>query len=213
MTESIPTSSNKKPGCLFWGCLTVGIMFFLGGGCVGLIAYQSYKTLESITADSPAPIPIYPVTPTEKEAILDRIQIFQTGLSNNQSVELKLTANDLNALVAINPESVGKIYFDIQDNFLLLQQNMPLNNIPGFSDQYINGTVALSVNFENGQLTVIPQDFLIDGNPIPQQIVESMKQQNLAQIILDNNQDIKLFLSQVDQIRIENGEVSLIVNP
>ena len=69
-----------KTGCFFWGCLTLMVLFSLGGGCVGFIVYQTYNLIRPYTAETPLEVPVEEVDSEQLEATRSRIREFQLAI-------------------------------------------------------------------------------------------------------------------------------------
>lgn len=210
---SAATSQRKGPGCLFWGCLTVGILIAGIGGCTGFVLYSLRNMVLSLTVEEPAPLPIADPSDEQVDQIRTAIQEYQTAVESDQSGALELTAEEINALIADTPDLAGRVYVDIDGDQLSAQGSIPLEGIPGFSDRYINGSFSLSLSLEDEELIATITDFDIEGHEIPdefkQQVIEEFQDVDLLEEMSDP-QAAEDLLDAVDRIEIEDGKLILI---
>src|SRR5262245_57352896 len=107
--ESAPP--RKQRGCLFYGCLSLAVIAFVIVMCVGVGLYFAKRAFDTLVADftesSPAKIEEAAYPPPQLQELRSRMAVFQQGLEDNATGparELVLTADDLNALIAANPD-------------------------------------------------------------------------------------------------------------
>ncbi len=209
--------ARKGPGCLFWGCLTVGILALGVGGCTAFVLYSAREALLSLTVEEPAPIPVADPAPGQVDQIRQRIEDFQ---ESDQVNELVLTEEDINALIADNPVIAGKTFVNIDEDQLSAQGSVPLEGIPFFSGRYLNGSFSIALSVENDQLLASITDFDFAGQELPdevkQQVLADWQDINIFELLSDPQndqpplQELQDLLQDVDRLEVMEGQLSLI---
>lgn len=101
-----PASGNGR--CLLWGCLLTVVfsLFLLVGG--GFAAYWFYNAqLQKFTDEQPAEIPIVEASEEEVEAILGRIEAFQSTLAPDESDSTTTPDDGVDAADAVASDAVA----------------------------------------------------------------------------------------------------------
>lgn len=205
-TDSPSTTHNRKRNYLLWISLTSVVLCSVVGGLAALLVHKSY----SLTSTQQATLPVVQPPAEKTVEIKQRIESFSVESASQPSTELVLSANDLNTLVANSPEFAGKAYVQIEGNQVQLQTAVPLDTVPGFAGRYLNGTVALDVALENGQLTITPTNFYVQEQHIPQNlkdaVLKALQAQNINQRI-NTDPRVQAWLNNITDIQVENGNL------
>lgn len=200
---------KKKHGCLFWGCLTVIIVGLLIAGIASFAGYKIYKKTLSFTSEEPVSISVYKPSQKEYESVRARVDAFRKALDEDREAELVLTAADINTLISLDPELkelAGKVYVYIEGGQIRADASIPLNQIPGFSGRYLNGTVGLKISLENGVLIIHAENVIVDGEPLPEKFMEELRKVNLAKDAYEDVETAEL-IKKFKSIRIEGGKL------
>ncbi len=204
----------QQPKRRIWLWVLSSILAVVGviSGILGFLVYQAYSLGKIVTSEDPVPLPIASPSEVESQSLDRRFAVFQGAIATNQSAQLILTAEDLNVIVAQDPQMAGKVYFQIEGDRLLANGSVPLNNIPGLTGRFLNGTIHLKVNLQDGKLEIQPTqiDFAnTDVTPfIKKAVSDSIKQQNLAQEI-ESDPQLKEWLKNIKTIKIQSGQIIL----
>jgi hypothetical protein len=174
---------KREPSCLK-GCLFFFVFIVLG--FVVLIASIHYWGTRSHSAVSrgiywltkihaisnkPTAIPSVNVSASERENVLERWKQFEQAGRAGQTAEIELTADDLNVLIAEDPDVEGKVFATIEGNQLRLQISVRLTQTIVRAAQYVNAQVTIEAaepqaldHPDLGRITVngkpVPDDFL-----------------------------------------------------
>lgn len=198
---------NRKKGCLIGGCATLAILGALGIGGLSLV----YSQFASMTAEQPPVLPEHVVTAAAADQLDQKIVSFQEAIKEDRSATLVITADDLNTL-AQRGELGDQVYFSIVDDQLMMQGGVSLRSVPGMSDRYLNGTYALDVFLDENGLVITPTSFDLEGQEIPkamkQDLIESMKERNLAKEIL-RNKAIRNFVDSIETLSIHDNQITI----
>jgi hypothetical protein len=122
-------------------------------------------------SDKPAAIPSVNVSASDRENVLERWQQFEEAGRAGQAAEIELAANDLNILIAEDPDVDGKVFGTIEGNRLRLQISARLTQTIVRAAQYVNAQVTIEAaepqepdHPDLGRITVngkpVPDDFL-----------------------------------------------------
>ena len=170
----LPPRKSRGCGCFGSGCLIVlgialllGIVFGIGGYFVAV------KFRDNLTSDQPAPVRIFPATDEQYAEVSARVRAFQKEFDAGQRAALELTADDLNVMVARDPDLLGlrgKLYFTIERNLLGLDGSFPLGDMPIvgslFKGRYFNGRAAGELTIYRNALRFTPHTLEANGQRV-----------------------------------------------
>jgi hypothetical protein len=210
----------KGRGCLLYGCLTlIVLMVAVGIGGFFLVRYgmeQLTAFVEEYTDTVPMAIESVQVEPGELEELQQRMTSFEEALDRGTRVQpLVLTGHDLNVLIARHPAMSAwrdRARMQVVGDQIVGQISLPLDDlaaVPGMKrlrGRYLNGAAALKVSLQGGQLQVNLESLEVKGQPIPEEIMRSLRQQNLAQDAV-RNPDLMEAIGQLESIRVVDGEI------
>jgi hypothetical protein len=123
-------------------------------------------------SDKPAAIPSVNVSASERENVLERWEQFEQAGRAGQAAEIELTANDLNLLIAENPDVDGKVFGTMEGNQLRLQISARLTQTIVRAAQYVNAQVTIEA--AEAQALDHPDLARItaNGKPVPDDFLE-----------------------------------------
>ncbi len=207
---------TKRPrGCLFYGGITllVLLLVILITGLVGL--QFARRVFNQFTDTKPAVLPTVQMSPADVGNVQRRVETFRKAVREHRSVPpLALTADDVNALIASDPELQalkGKLYVTIEGDSLKGQVAVPLEQLgmPMFTGRYLNGTGTFAVSLQNGVLRVALQEFVGKGKPLPGLYMGKIRKRNLA---ADANSDPRAAdaLSYVQDVQVKDGQLIIV---
>ena len=214
-TDKNESNKNKKFGCLFWGCLTLGFFFTIFGGCTTFLAYKTYSLVREYTYDEPAKVPTRNASDREAKKLQERIQAFKIAMQEDKLAKLILTADDLNLLIA-NSDLAGIAYASIKDNIVTLRGSFPLEKVPGFAGRYIHGQYSFKVSLENGQLIYTPTEIKLTDKKMPKEFEEIFRDAAAEANFEKMNQEInrrpetKAITQKLKDVYIENNKIILV---
>lgn len=157
-----PIQKGNSMGWFLKGCITVIlILLVLGILAIGGLYIGTNKLRDRYTTDHPVPITECPTTPNDVtdphyEAVIQKINQFQTALKADQPATLELTLDELNLLVAKCPDLNalrGKVYFTkIENGQLFADTSIPLTglHIPALKNRWLNGKISFEVGMDEG---------------------------------------------------------------
>jgi hypothetical protein len=215
-----PPGAPKGRGCLLYGCLTlVVVMVAVGIGGFFLARYGLERLtafVEEYTDTVPMAIESIRVEPGEFEELERRMTAFQDALDRGARVDpLILSGHDLNVLIARHSDLEmwrDRAHVQVVGDQIVGQISLPLDDlaeVPGLKrlkGRYLNGTAALKVSLRNSRLQVNLDSLEVKGKPIPEEVMRSLRQQNLAQDA-DQNPDLAETLGQLRSIEVVDGQI------
>jgi len=206
-----PANPVKSRGsCLLYGCLTFAVvMIVLVVGSVLSIYWTVQGQFNKYTSDQPAELPSVEYTDEEYAALDERITTFKDAIGEEgTSQEIIFTTEELNALISRSPELKDKIYIDISDGQVSGEVSLPIDFLPGGKGKYFNATASFNVSLENGILIVTLADATVNGEKVPQPILDGLARNNLAG---DAYQDPEMagMLRRIDSLTIEEDRIIL----
>ncbi|MCA9137218.1 MAG: hypothetical protein KDB00_10675 [Planctomycetales bacterium] len=208
--QTQPQGSGAGKGCL-WGCLLLlglGVASIL---CVGIGGYWFANRLVSqYTSDTPVDLPTVEYTEDELATLEARIESFRSKLNAGETPEedLVLTADDINALIGKNEDFKGKVFVKIENNQVEGDVSIPLDKVPLCEGRYFNGKASFNVSMEGGVLIVTADQAEFNGNPVPEEFMQSMRNENLAKDVYKDEKNAK-FMRQFEDIKIEDNKFIL----
>lgn len=213
--DSQPTQVPPKEGkgCLFWGCTTAAVLAVIVAAVVGIGAYRIASYVKGFTSETPAEIPVYQPAAGEYESVKAKIEAFKTAVENGTSgAELVLTGNDINTMISSEKDweqMKGSAYITIVDDKISVEVSFPLDEVPGFSGRYLNGSAGITVSMELGILEVKLDHLEVNGELVPDEFMKVLQNENLAKGLYDNPEAAEL-IKQVQDLRVEDGKLILI---
>ena len=220
-----PQAQQKKDNtsCVLIGCLVVagigvlGIIAVVVGAAVGLPMLMN-MALDMYTTDEPLELPVVSMGEQEYDELTDRMQTFGDALKSGDPVApVTLTADEINALLQSNPEfmaSGGQIYVEISSGDQMTGQvSLPVGAIlPGVESaqgRYFNGEAVFTVGVLGNALFVGIDELVVNGENVPNEIMQSVRQENFATSFV-NDPNMGPIFRQIEDIRVEDGKLLII---
>lgn len=200
---------QKKHGCLFYGCLTVLIFALVGGLAVFFGARYVIKSLVTeYTEAGPLTLPPVDLTQTQQDVLKEKIDGFKAALDGKAPVQpLVLSADEINALIAREPELKGRAQVAMEDNGIKATVSIPLDKLPlpGVKGRYLNGTAMLEAFINNGRLFVTAKSVAVKGRPLPEQFMAGLRGKNLA-ADATRDADTAAAIAKIESLEIKDGQ-------
>lgn len=218
MSDPQPNSKPRK-GCLFYGCLTLGILslaVLIGGGIGMYVVYrQVTAVVEEFASTEPMELPKVRYTEIDQEQFDKRLKIFAGGLAEGKpTVPLVLKGQDLNMLLASSDDLQALaegLRVSVEGDEIKGMISLQLGDIgsPFFRDRYLNGEASFKVSLQDGQLAVSPSEIVVNGKAIPQSQLDKLREFNLVDAI-NQDPDVMETLNRLDVIEVKDGTVKVI---
>jgi hypothetical protein len=210
---------RAEGGFCIGGCLLLAAVVLLIGGAVVWGAYSTYQGAYLMT--SPNPRSFEPIPPVEAQnAAHLKWSALRGALQKGDDVEFRFTADDLNAWFFAdgrNADLIPHLRFRTLDDWLVAEVSVPLNfmaeipTLPSFRRRFFNGKIAARFAVEKNELKIAGLDlegndhrlpWLFTGQGYRDTVTQTMEQGIRARL-----PDGDVFLSRLDSIRVENGEI------
>ncbi|TWU48131.1 hypothetical protein [Rubripirellula reticaptiva] len=121
--------------------------------------------------------------------------------------EIRLSADDINALIAKEEKLRGKVLVRIDDGKVSGDISLPTDSfLPGSKGRYFNGSGTFDVSLEDGVLMVRLVSASVNDEPIPDAFLNGIKDENLAKEIYKNEKNAKI-IRRFDSIRVEDDKI------
>jgi len=217
MNASQPAAAYPPPakkgfpwGCLIGGCLTVVVLMSVAIFVAGFAGYRFYRAqLTKYTSDTPVELPRVAVDEAKVAELKARLTAFRTAIDEGKSPEpLELTAEEINSLISGDENLRGHVFVRIGDGEVSADLSVPLDAIPGAKGRYFNGSVTVDVSLENGVLIVQLKDAVVKGEHVPEQIMQGIRQQNLAQEAYKDTESAE-FLRRFESLVVKDDKIVL----
>ncbi len=91
-------------GCFGCGCAVLALAVVLFLAVVAGTLYMGYQSTLKLTTDTPPVIPVPPPATTNTRAPLHKLADFDHDVKNHQAATIRLTADEINALLGKNPQ-------------------------------------------------------------------------------------------------------------
>ena len=212
MTE--PKSSGR--GCLFWGGITAAVLLL----CFLLAVYAGYRYVRHLvyayTDSKPIEVAELRLSDGEITNLQARVKSFNDAMESNTPVgPLVLTADEINALLnraaRTNSQPVPRLFFSFNEDRVQAQVSLPLDGIGlrMLRGRYFNGTGDLLFSLNHGKMVLNVKSLSVKGRPLPEQWMQSIRNQNLADG-WTNNPDFGDAFSRLQAIRIQSGKLIIV---
>ena len=126
--------------------------------------------------------------------------------------ELVLTADELNTLIAADPDFKGKAFVKIEDDRMFGTVSIPTDMIPGGKDRFLNAEVEFTASVQNDELVVNLKEASVKGNPLPAEFMDGLRNANIADEAY-NNPEQRAVLKRFEAIDVKDGKVILRLKP
>ena len=207
-----PVAEKSFPwGCLLGGCLSVVLLIVIGISASFYAGYRFYKSqLDAYTSSQPVEIQSVEFTDAEVAAVKQRIEDFKAALEKGEAPEqLVLTADEINAMISSEKELKGKLFVKIEDGEIKGEASFPIPEfVPFAKGRYFNGSMSLKASLENGSLIVTVDNAEVNGKPVPEDFMKSMRNQNLAKDAYNDPKTAEFF-RKFKSLTIEDDKIIL----
>lgn len=210
---------RAEGGFCVGGCVLLVVMLLVVVGAVVWGAYSTYQGAYSMT--SPQPRSFEPIPSVgEQNAARLKWRALQDSLQKGDEVEFRFTADDLNAWFFAdgkNADLIPHLRFRTLDDWIVAEVSVPLHfmadvpMLPSLRNRFFNGKIAARLSIEKNGLKITSLDIEGNDHRLPWlftgQGYRNTVTQTLEQGIRGRLTDGDLFLSRLDSIRVENGQI------
>jgi hypothetical protein len=213
--DAIAEPPPKERGCFFYGCIAASVLAVLLLIGIAVSGYLGYKALVGLinqyTSPTPVELPKVEMPDEDRAALRARFETFKKAIDQGEDTEpLVLTGDELNVLMADNPDVAGKVYCIIEGDKLKGQVSLPLDalGLPGVKGRYFNGKATFVASLHEGHLIVMVDSAEVNGQPISEQFMAGLRNKNLAEDAAKNPDNAK-FINKLESLEIKDGKITL----
>ena len=215
----IATRSRADGGYCLGGCLLLIAAIVLIAGAVLWGASSTYQGVYQMTSPQPRsfePIP----SVAEQNAVLLKWRVLVDALQKGEEAEFNFSAADLNAWFfgdGKNADLVPHLRFRTTEEWIVAEVSVPLTfmaeipMLPSMRNRFFDGKIAARLTIEKNELKINGLDIEGNGHRLPWlftgQGYRDTVQQSLEQGIRTRLPDGDNFLSRLDSIRVEKGQI------
>jgi len=212
MNDSETPKRSGGLNCFVYGCLgllvvaVIGILVAVYGA-----KYAFNRVLDAYTDTQPAELPAVELAEGKVGEVEERFEVFKQAFEAGEQAALELTAEDINALIASEPELANKVRISIEGDEIKAQVSIPLDKLLadlGIKGRYLNGAASVQVAMKDGVLEAYIQSLEVKGKPLPEQFMAELRKENIAK---DMNQDPEAAekLERFDSLEVKDGKLIL----
>ena len=168
-----PPPPQRGMGCFGKGCLVlVCFILLLGAAFVGgsILAVRYLRTSYFVT--NSVQLPSSNATPEEKQNVQLKWYDFERAARAHTPARIELTADEINALIASEPDFRGKAFVDINGDTARLQVSIPLDFIQWLHGRYINAECSLQSDVDNDVGNIRIFNVIVNGKPVGEDVLD-----------------------------------------
>jgi hypothetical protein len=167
-----PPPPQKRMGCFGKGCLIlIGFIILLGVAfAAGTYFAVQYLRGEYFPAHQIA-LPASVATAEQQEAVRARWDAFETAARARQQARIELTADDLNALIASEPQLRGKADVSIEEGLAHLRVSIPLEAVRWLRGHYINAECSVRSAPDGNPAEAHVTSIFVNGRPMGDELL------------------------------------------
>ena len=210
---------RSEGGYCLGGCLILVAVLVVIVGAVFWGAISTYQGIYQMTSPQPRsfePIP----SVAEQNAVRLKWRVLMDALQKGEEAEFKFSADDLNAWFfgdGKNADLIAHLRFRTTEDWIVAEVSIPLNfvaeipTLPSLRNRFFDGKIAARLAIEKNELKINSLDIEGNGHRLPWlftgQGYRDTVQQTLEQGIRTRLPEGDAFLSRLESIRVENGQI------
>jgi hypothetical protein len=211
--------TSSEAGNCTGGCILLSVVFVVIVGAVLWGAISTYQGAYIMTSTQPRLFEPIPSVADQNAARL-KWQALVESLRKGDAAEFSFTADDLNAWFfgdGKNADLINHLRFRTTDDWIVAEVSVPLTFmaeiplLPSFKNRYFNGKIAARLSIEKNELKIAGLDIEGNDHRLPWlftgQGYRDTVQQTIEQGIRARLPEGDIFLSRLDSIHVENGQI------
>lgn len=212
-------AQNKSGcGCLGGGCLAFVVVFLVLAGAVGAVGFALYQKAREYTSAEAVALPVHEASAEEIRDVTNRVEEFKKAVESNGEAVLELSGDDINTLIAGEKnwqDMKGKVFFRVSDGLVHIDASVPLTQVAGFSDRYLNGTVGFEASVVDGRPKLLPKTIDLNGKKLPKELEQGVAEGFSEGFVeeLEKNPNSREFFSRVKSLTVAGDKVRIHMVP
>ncbi len=211
----LPRLRENRGNCFLYGCVTLVILALLGG----LVAFLTFRYAiqqlrEKYTESEPVELPTVDMPQDRIDSLIDRVDQYVEDLrAGKELAPITLTESEINALLqnhADLKEAFGDhMYLTLTDDGTVkAEMSLPLDWFPMMGGRFFNGNATFDVGLDNGRFTVFLESASVEGEEVPQQQLQQIRNTNLAEDWYDDPEAREL-IESIQSIEFKDNAVTV----
>jgi hypothetical protein len=215
----VVVKEKRGPGCLGCGCGILLIILLLAAVLVGAMLWEVKKTGAAVTSTTPGQVPTYDGGDAMFQEADQKFDDFTSALGNGQPASLVLNANEINTLLAHDPDiaEYGAHLFVAlpDDNSIDLKAALSGSVVPFglLKGRYSNLEVDFTPAFDPSTKSVVItlHQLKSDKETMPASDLTALQTElnTLLGIELEQSPGSKNFLDHAKSITVQNGQIDI----
>jgi hypothetical protein len=210
---------RSSDGFCLGGCFLLLVVGVLIVGAILWGGYSTYQGIYQMTSSYPQTFEPIPAVAKQSGARL-KWDAFEKALGQGAGTEFRFSADDLNAWFfgdGKNVDLIPHLRFRTTDDWIVAEVSVPLDfmaeipGLPSLRGRFFNGKIAARLAVEKDELKIKSLDIVGNGHRLPWlftgQGYRDTVQQTLEQGMRTRLPSGDAFLSRLESIRVENGEI------
>lgn len=203
--EPPPRPRGQGMGCFAKGCLILAV--FLCVLCAAFVVGSIYAVRHLRTtffATQHVDLPPNNSTPEEQQLALTHWKIFERSARAHMPARIEMTADEINAVIAADPNLRGKAYVTLDGNVGRLLVSVPINS-RWFRGRFVNGECEVTASTDGDPQAARITNVLVNGNPVPDEALRFRGPFTLRRYIEEWTQtnDLKTFEIRDGKVMME----------
>jgi len=212
-----PTVAKKRGfGCCGCGCLFLAVLALLLCALIGGTGYLAYHEIVQVTSTTPVTIPTFDGGDQVYSSAQQKMQAFDHDVQNHVPATLRLSADEINTLIARNPnfsKNNIQLYVSMHDDQARLQSSIPSGLFSGntIKGRYLNADVSFSLSFDNESkmISFNLKSAKVGSTTLPENNLAGIQASTDPAIngILQKTAGFKEIIQQASSIEIKDSEL------
>ena len=218
-----PPRPSGSSGCFLKGCLVLVVILMLLGVVIGGTGWYLGRSAQPFLTHEPVALHPFPRGDAVEAATGQKLAAFNQSLAAGQQATLSLTGDDLNVLLARDPQLSkyrDRVYLSIANNQIVAETSFPLVDDSALRpDQrwYFNARTVLDASYSTGDLAFQLARLETLDRRLPPPPVRSIAKAYFRALSRDYNQDfherpeqygdLQQLTAQIHTIIIQNNAV------
>jgi hypothetical protein len=201
----------RQRGCLFYGCLITAILMLIMIIAVAVGVFFLYRftsrIVERYTDTAATPLPQPNLSPDQVQALKQRVDDFKKAVEEGRDATLTLTGDELTALLQGDEDFKDRVAVTVEGDKLKGEVSLPFD-FPGLGRRYFNGSATFKASLEDGVLIVTVDQAEVKGQPVPENVMEHLRKENLARDAYKNEENARI-LRRLRTLQIKDGTITI----
>lgn len=202
-----PPPPQRETGCFAKGCLILVVFcIILGIAFIGGTFYAVRYLRTTYFPTTPTQLPSNTTTEEDQRLALANWEIFERKARAHLPARIEMTAAQLNALIAAEPELRGKALVSIDEHDIAyLKVSFSLADVRWLRGHYVNGECAIRSAADGNPANARFTRVIVNGEPVPEEALQWRYPWSLRGFISrwTEQNDLKIFLIRDGKIILE----------